>query len=191
MQGYGPLGIPVEIENLRSSISLSHLVVLAALARLLPIKRVLEFGSGEWSTPFFLNKKAFPDLEYLESYETSLEWFDHVLAHVKDDQRVSLAYSGNLIEKIASIDLTKFDLCLIDSEGSTRGQVINTIASRCPYNLIVVIHDYENSNHKVTTSGVREFVVTQVAGPHTCLVWKDERLHSSFCDRLLQEVATI
>jgi len=188
MDGYGPLGVMVGIGNLRSSVSLSHLVVLAALAKLLPLKRVLEFGSGEWSTSFFLNKDVFPNLEYLESYETSKDWYDHVFAQVISDPRVNLLYVNKPNLNAASIDLSTFDLCLIDSDGATRGAVINTLVARCPDNLLIVIHDYENPNHKITVENVQPFVITQVAGPQTALVWRGDRINR---DELTVLISTI
>jgi hypothetical protein len=52
----------------------SHKPALRALARFMPIRSVIEFGAGLHSTGHFLNRKHFPLLESLVSFEHVADW---------------------------------------------------------------------------------------------------------------------
>ena len=55
----------------------SHRPALKALARFTKIHSVIEFGAG-FSTQMFLDRKAFPDLTSLVTFEHSQKWADGV-----------------------------------------------------------------------------------------------------------------
>ena len=47
----------------------THLPVLSAASSVMKVRSVLELGSGPFSTPLFLGRRVFPDLEKLISHE--------------------------------------------------------------------------------------------------------------------------
>lgn len=52
----------------------SHQPALRAIAQFLPIRSVIEFGAGFYSTPLFLDREAFPLLESLVTFENEWDW---------------------------------------------------------------------------------------------------------------------
>ena len=58
----------------------THLPVLREIGAMRPIRRVLEFGAGMYSTPLFLDRTAYPDLEVLVSVEDDWEWLQRIKA---------------------------------------------------------------------------------------------------------------
>src|SRR5215471_20763089 len=68
----------------------THLPVLVGLSRMLCIRRVAEFGCGQFSTTAFLNREAFPQLEQLDSFENDPGWIESMRATVGNDSRLTL-----------------------------------------------------------------------------------------------------
>ena len=56
----------------------SHQPALRALARFMPIRSVIEFGAGVFSTHLFLDPEAFPDLTSLVTFENTDQYIDDV-----------------------------------------------------------------------------------------------------------------
>ena len=52
------------------------------------VRSVLELGSGPFSTSLFLDRRVFPDLEKLTSYEDDLRWAALVAERVGTDPRL-------------------------------------------------------------------------------------------------------
>ena len=64
----------------------THLPVLELMKRVSNIRKILELGSGEYSTRKFLE---FPNLETLYSYEDNEEWFN-IMKRVKDKKLIMM-----------------------------------------------------------------------------------------------------
>jgi predicted O-methyltransferase YrrM len=122
----------------------SHIPVLDLIKRLSSVRKVLEFGSGIYSTNKLLE---LPCLESLISYEDSKPWFDK-MARVKDD-RFKLVFEVDLLSVARSIQLDEFDLIFIDCCDATcdskpeRASVIEAIARRKPQ-AVVIVHDFDD-----------------------------------------------
>src|SRR4051794_36469667 len=87
----------------------THLPVLIALGGYLPIRRVLELGSGLYSTPAFLDRGAFPYLELLLSIEHDREWGGRVADHVCHDDRFNLTIvSLPVSDALDAVNLDEF-----------------------------------------------------------------------------------
>lgn len=65
----------------------THVPVLMAAIALIKPKRILELGSGFYSTPLFLDKRYCPSVTQLTSIETDASWFEHVRSVLGEDQR--------------------------------------------------------------------------------------------------------
>src|ERR1044072_7607495 len=91
----------------------THLPVLIGLAGIRPLRRVLEFGCGHYSTKTFLQRSVFPDLEELHSVENDPAWAETVREVIKHDPRSSVTtVSGAMCEVVEKFDLEAFDLIL-------------------------------------------------------------------------------
>lgn len=101
----------------------SHIPVLMTLAELKPIKKVIEFGSGKWSTSLFLDKRFFPDLVELISIENDEGWVEHVSSRISDDRfRIVLSHL-NRVNDIFGL-LPDPDLVFIDCDGEIEGDTL-------------------------------------------------------------------
>lgn len=141
----------------------SHLPVLKALLSLIPMRNVLEFGSGAFSTPFFL---GLSDLKKLVSVETDPRWYIRVETEHKGDKRFQIA-------KKRPQNLEGFDFVFVD-DGENPAQRVETInwilgQDHPP----VVIHDAEVPEYREAIEASDSNHVTfQWATPWTELVWR-------------------
>lgn len=110
----------------------SHLPVLEALSWIIPMRRVLEFGAGIYSTPFFL---GLPGCRQLVSVETDSEWRERIKKKYPDPRL--------RLRTTRPSTLTNFDLVFIDDgdEADQREKTIRWVLGR-PHPP-VVIHDSE------------------------------------------------
>lgn len=128
----------------------THIPVLLALARVTTVRRVLELGSGPFSTPLFLNRAAFPDLEQLTSLEDDGDWSATVLNTVGEDDRLDYRLVAPPIS--ASLPaLGEYDLVFIDDSRTVleRSETLAQVAAANPKGL-VVMHDFEQRRYRST-----------------------------------------
>lgn len=128
----------------------THLPILRALSEALPLRRVIEFGAGAHSTPFFLGLR----LERFVSIEPDEKW-----ANQKAEVRPE--WTGSLAE---------FDLVLIDDglNATERTATIERVLGEKDHPL-AVIHDAEVYNDLIVGAGYH--FVFRFETPHTALCW--------------------
>jgi hypothetical protein len=117
----------------------THVPVLKSIGNLFPnIERIMEYGSGQFSTLTFLNRDVFPNLEKLVSTETNSDWADEVTKLVGYEER------WTLVPDDEADPSNEFGLIFVDSltEDSRNRTVDKLIA--LPYDGIVVFHDSQN-----------------------------------------------
>ncbi len=154
------------------------LPVLVGLSRLIPVKKVLEFGSGLNSTPLFLNKTVFPDLIKLTSYENDLGWYNNVKNRIGDDTRIDLhCIDDNMSSIVSDIKLSEYDLIFIDDsmDSTLRAETIKNVISNNDSQNIIVIHDYEIKKYRQASKGISNRFDFNALFPNTGLVW-DKRI---------------
>lgn len=150
----------------------SHLPVLKALTKLVPMRRVLEFGAGVHSTPFFL---SLPQLEALWSVETDASWRERVIT---DDARHTVSPETPL--------LGDFDFIFIDDgqNAADREHTIrNVLASSHP---VTAIHDAEVSEYRTAIRDLAEdnALICCLDTPHTAVVWSGENRSRELLDAM-------
>jgi hypothetical protein len=153
----------------------THLPVLIGLARLRPIRRVLEFGSGLFSTNTFLNRSAFPDLEVLQSYENDATWYETVKQIVKADPRLILTLVDGLMQQVVDAKAVQnYDLVFIDDSSNShqRSSTIRAIIAAQPK--LAVIHDFETFAYRRATKGSHRCYRFSALLPNTGVVWNDD-----------------
>jgi hypothetical protein len=76
-----------------------------------PIRSVVEYGCGRYSTPAFLNRDYFPDLETLVSVETNEPWAEDTRRRNADDRlRLIMCEAREIAEqKVPAADLIFID----------------------------------------------------------------------------------
>lgn len=139
----------------------THLPVLVTLARLVRMKRVLELGSGLYSTPAFLDPTLFPHLRRLDSTENDLAWAEQVAAAVSSDRWRLHRLAGATSEALSQFDLDSYDLILVD-DATTREARARTIATLAGLTTIkrpiFVIHDFECPLYRRAASGFSQVI---------------------------------
>ena len=117
----------------------THMPVLIALAVVVRPRRVLELGSGPFSTSLFLDKDVFPDLETLVSYEDDEEWAPVVMDALGTATRLDFRMVDEVREAVPVADLDSFDLIFIDDSRTAgeRSQTIRTVAAARPRGVVV------------------------------------------------------
>src|SRR5450759_2469319 len=68
----------------------THVPYLTGIAKLAEVRRVVEFGCGEYSTLTFLDREVFPALERLDSFEDDPQWIEKVRVMAAGDKRMRL-----------------------------------------------------------------------------------------------------
>lgn len=152
--------------------------VLVGLARLRPIRQVVEFGAGLHSTFAFLNRRIFPDLVSLKSFEDDNQWIDTIKASLPADARHELVYvDGAMSGAVAGLSLDPYDLIFVDDSltAQARTATINAIADRFSGPGLVAIHDFEVRDYRRTVKErARAFKTVfnfSALNPNTGVAW--------------------
>src|ERR1700729_4424854 len=102
----------------------THVPVLVGVAAALKPKRLIEFGSGSFSTLSFLDDVAFPSLEEVRSYENNEEWFKQIQAKSRGSSRVDLQYfAGDMYRAVAGANVAAADMIFLDDSPSAEERV--------------------------------------------------------------------
>lgn len=144
--------------------SASHIPVLTLLPKLATIKRVLEIGAGELSTPLFLERGVYSVLECLDSVEDSHYWTTKITQQLGMDERL------HLLSEIPGKEKW-YDLIFIDGpqESERRIEIIKalTISPGAP---VVVLHDSETGLLPAVDSSLAHHFTFNWITPHTSIV---------------------
>ncbi|HEY3578981.1 MAG TPA: hypothetical protein VGK82_00485, partial [Pyrinomonadaceae bacterium] len=151
----------------------THLPVLIGVGAIRPIRRVLEFGCGHYSTKTFLQRSVFPDLEELQSVENDPAWGETMRAITEYDPRSSVtSVSGAMCEAVRNFNLEAFDLILVDdsTNAEDRAATIRALSTLHPLNPWLVIHDYEVEEYRRASSVFKQRFAFKAYNPHTGLI---------------------
>ena len=141
------LGIPERAENPYAT----HLPVLIAAARIRPVRRILEFGCGDYSTSTFLNRDFYPDVERLDAYENDAIWGKKVADANRTDTRLNLQLIDTAVaEAAARSRLDDYDLIMVDDSTTEPERIatIQQVAKGQPSTALVVVHDFELKSYR-------------------------------------------
>jgi len=150
----------------------SHVPVLGLLGRTYKVRRVLEFGSGRYSTTSFLNPELFPLLEELHSFETDPNWYHVMREFHRNDSRLTLTMTTERMSRVAErMDYSLYDLVFVDDSNTARlrFETIRAVAERCRAATLVVLHDYDNPLYRLAAHSFRHRWVLRTVLPHTCV----------------------
>jgi predicted O-methyltransferase YrrM len=140
----------------------SHLHVLRRLGK--GARWVLELGGGLYSTPLFLDRHVFPDLERLVTVEPDATW---VAKLPKDDR---LCVWPTAIPVYAFME-RKYDLVFVDSAPeATRIKDIGWLTFVSDQR--VVIHDFEHEPYRQAAK-FDHIEIDKTLTPWTAVCWND------------------
>lgn len=128
----------------------SHVPVLQAIARYRSIKTVLEYGCGPNSTAIFLDRRYFPDVVSVTSYESDSAWQQLISKQYGHDLRLDLLHQSldQMLDKCkATADLVLIDCASTglnnDPDYYHRAQLYRSYEN--DERAIVVLHDTEQA----------------------------------------------
>jgi len=116
---------------------------------------------GRYSTPLFLDRAVFPDLQRLVSIEDDDAWIS------------APADTRHLVLRLLNpVSVPDFDLVFIDN-GRTIEERVEAIAAVAPLaTKLVVIHDWERAEYRKAAAGLFSFTLADDATPQTALMWR-------------------
>jgi hypothetical protein len=158
----------------------THVPILLAAARWWPVREVLEFGCGDFSTRAFLNRRCFKELERVESYENDPEWAERIRQELGADPRLRLhPVNGAIADSVSRINLEEFDLVFVDDSTSTaeRSATIQAVAAKRPQRPVVVVHDFEQLEYRRAAKLFKHRCRFTGLNPNTGVLWNQARLH--------------
>ena len=165
----------------------THLPVLIGLAQLVPIRHVIEFGCGEYSTIAFLKRAVFPHLVSLQSFETDDSWLSKVSALAGEDPRLLLKNTkATGIPGDETFRNESLDLAFID-DGLTAEQRAQTIQGFFVSHLqarVVAVHDFEIALYREMVPRTMQSFCFDGVLPWTGVIWRGETLRLSDLRRL-------
>ena len=154
----------------------THVPVLIGLASLLNVRRVVEYGSGEYSTLTFLNRSAFPGLVELRSLENDAEWFAKIARRVGEDPRVEMIHVDGLMSLVApDVDMSGCDLVFLDDSTNVdeRASTIRAVAAKRLDSTVTIIHDYEMLEYRRAAGAFKNRFNFNSLNPNTGIVWNN------------------
>lgn len=167
------LGLDVSYYIPRAAIpAATHLPLLRAIGEVLPVRRVLEFGSGFYSTLTFLDRSLFPQLEQVVSFETDEQWQNVVKGWAAGDGRLDLRFTSDMPTEARRVDLSGVDLVLVDNgpDSTVRAATIKAAAQRTTGRTVMVVHDFEFAPYQAAASALKPQFVLRKLNPYTGLL---------------------
>lgn len=150
----------------------SHLPFLAWIGQhMRPISSVLELGAGKFSTPMWLNRDYFPQVESVVSVEHDERWLPLV-----NDPRLRVVHTDVALYAEALMDLSPYDLVFVDN-GTCAEERVRAITAvlACTSVPLVVLHDWENESYRWAAREGYSWVITDDATPQTALLLQGRR----------------
>lgn len=168
----------------------THLPVLMALGQATRVQRVLELGSGPFSTSMFLDRRAFPDLISLTSFEDDAVWEAKIRESTASDPRFDLHMVAEVRHAVPT-DLDQYDLIFIDDSRTVaeRSVTINAVLSQRP-DTIIAIHDFEQRGYRklIRGAGDNSLRVFRVFTPQVGVVTSSSSASARDIERALHAV---
>lgn len=151
----------------------THSPILLGLARLETIRRVLEFGCGQFSTKTFLNLAAFPHLERLDSFENDPAWFKEIATTLQGDSRIKLTFvQGEMSAAAIKTDPRKYGLVFIDDSAPRTNLRSATIRAVGRWGArLAVVHDFETFAYRRAARYFAHRYRFKALVPNTGVLW--------------------
>jgi predicted O-methyltransferase YrrM len=155
----------------------THVPILVGIASAFRIVKILEFGSGLYSTLTFLNRFAYPDVRNVTSIETDPQWMSKISTVASGDSRLRMHLLEEPIERgLENFALDNYDLILVDSstDAKRRASLLDALARRRFLNAIVAIHDFEVSIYRAAAQSFGNRVECAAYNPSTGILWQTD-----------------
>jgi hypothetical protein len=152
----------------------THIPVLVGVAAACLPERLIEFGSGNFSTLAFLDETVFPSLLRIESYENDSYWMQQMERKLAGNPRVAYRYfEGRMRGAVSGASLAEADLIFVDDSltGWERAHTVREVARTCHERPITIVHDYELPGIRMACRKFEHRVAFTPFTPQSCAVW--------------------
>lgn len=159
----------------------THLPILIGVAALLTPRRILELGSGRFSTVAFCDPELFPTVEHVHTMEDDANWAELVKAMPIDRDRISFELVPSIRGRLSEIDLEPYDLIFVDNAMSVteRAATLRVVLALAPANAVVVVHDFEWRAYRAEVAATWREYTFAVWRPLSGVIWKGDQLTKS------------
>jgi hypothetical protein len=149
----------------------THVPVLVACAELFKPVRILELGSGVHSTPLFLDRKIFPQVEYLCSLENDPRWFRQ-MEGLQDSRLERVLMNGQMSDALRTFDCEGFDLIFVDdsTHARYRQQTLDALRRKVT-GQIVVVHDVDQWRVRLGARALPHHYEMLALTPQSSVAW--------------------
>jgi hypothetical protein len=152
----------------------THIPVLVGVAAAVLPQKLVEFGSGNFSTLAFTDETAFPSLVHVESYENDRLWMQRMEAKLAGNLRVACrSFEGRMRNAVSGANLASADLILVDDSlsGWERSLTLIEVARNCGERPITIVHDYELPTLRLACLKFERRFAFATFTPQCCAVW--------------------
>ncbi len=145
----------------------THIPILIGFSRVLKIKRVLEYGGGNFSTRLFLNKEVYPEVTGLTVCENDTAWLETVRGIVHNDGWPR----ATILSGIDELPADKYDLVFIDADTESHKLDLIKLAGKTRRN-ITVVHDSEHAPYaQAINNSFQRWFSFAAFNPETAIAW--------------------
>jgi hypothetical protein len=165
----------------------THVPILAGLAVIRDVRRVIELGCGNYSTMIFLDRVAFPSVERVDSYENDKEWASKMIGLAGGDSRLHMTVDAKpMADLVRQANLDECDVLLIDDSQTAAGRsaTIEAVASARPLRPLVVIHDFEVVSYRRAARGFDNRLRLTCMNPNIGLAWNGALINKGVLRRI-------
>jgi predicted O-methyltransferase YrrM len=155
----------------------THVPILVGIASAFRIVKILEFGSGLYSTLTFLNPFAYPDVCEIDSIETDPEWMSKISIAASRDSRLRMHLVEEPIERVLENFVHHdYDLVFVDSstDANRRASLLRALARTKSLNALIAIHDFEVGLYRAAAQRFGNRVECAAYNPSTGIVWQSD-----------------
>ena len=157
----------------------THVPYLVGVVAITGPRRVLELGSGIFSTLTLMDSTVCPSIESLDSFEDDLEWFQSMGERLGGDRRANLQLVQTpLASAVESMDLDRYDLILVDNSRTCeeRTRTLRSVFSRWKCLNVVMVHDFEIADYRRAASCPLKRITFKAYSPCTGVLWREGRI---------------
>jgi hypothetical protein len=163
----------------------THIPVLVGVAAACLPQRLVEFGSGNFSTLAFLDEAVFPSLVHVESYENNLYWMQQMEAKLAGNPRVTCHFfEGRMRGAVSGANLAAADLIFMDDSpsGWERSHTLIEVARTCGERPTTIVHDYELPTLRLACLKFDHRFAFATFTPQCCAVWNGNPQRKTLLD---------
>jgi len=170
----------------------THIPVLIGVAARSQPRRLVEFGSGNFSTLTFLNEKVFPSVLRVEAYENDACWMREMESKLSGNSRIKYHFfEGRMRNAVSEAGVAAADLIFIDdsANGWERAHTVTEVARACRERPMTIVHDYDIPALRLACRKFEHRFPFTAFTPQCCAVWNGNPGRREFLEDVARRIA--